>query len=344
MKLFNSAGLIDTVDSFLHVGYMSAYPRQLEPGAYPPGSNEFSQLPSQQIDLTQAFRLSDNVENTQGLLDASAGLTAGLPHSGLWFSVLAFAGTVALLYLVLRRFTVGSPYRSFSASAAAMFAVISIFTFYCNDDNSLPVDKPWEGMSLKAYENPELATRAILFGIIAPAAANIGQTVTTTANIQNEVALPVKNPNEGMRYALDTYGIDGWGNEFQFVVDSEKSDKQDYTIYTVTSSGPDETFNTEDDISATFNQTVNGSWGYSPPNAFFLVSNNDNIEVLFHRWKNKMFEYHDKEAAKKISDSTLFDVLPRSYLSETQIQEIEKAYNAAKSDLSDSPVLLQVFI
>jgi hypothetical protein len=366
MKLI-SASLVEQIDSFLHAGYISAYPRALEPGAYPLGSSSMggTEKLTHQIDMVQALTLGEPATDagTNGL-DAYMSLINSGDSHGLVIGILAITGISALLYLINRDFRDIRPKLARVVTPIALAAMFLSVT-HCKDidpttdpapttslpsASGLPTSPPWEGVSKKSYVHPEQATLAILHGIIVPAIANIGEsyTVDKLANLKNEVAVPMKNPSEGVAYALKTYGIDGYGNEFKF--EYSPSSVVGYVgpkEYKVTSAGADGALDTADDIVASVSQTTNSYWGHSVQHAYYLVARGDQVDLLFHRWNGKMFKYHNEALAKEITGSTLFDVMTvvkDGYgLSESQGTAIKDAFATESEKVDHTPVVLQVF-
>jgi hypothetical protein len=340
MRLFG-ASIVETVDSFLHVGYMSAYPRPLEPDAYPIGSGDSASAAiAHELDMVEALRLGEPAD-AGDLLDASVGVvTGGGGHEMLLLWALTLTGLAALLYL-MRRYTSDQRLR-LAPIAALAFLTMLLSIPHCKDDKSLlfddenlPSDAPWEGEVIRSYVHPEEATVALLNGIVAPALANIGQKVASLANIQEEVALPVRTLSEGQAYALKTYGIDGFGNLMRLEKDvDEKS-------YTVTSAGRDGVHGTDDDISVKVAQNVNDSWGWAAQPAYYLVNHDGQVQVLYHRWKHEMFDYNDKALAEEITGSVKYDVLVR--LNAAQQTAIDTSYSSIAAKADGAPLVLQVF-
>ena len=76
MKLIG-ASIVETIDNFLHAGYMSAYPRPLEPYAYPAGSEYSNAVLTQELDMVEALRLREPAADAGDVLDASVAMVSG---------------------------------------------------------------------------------------------------------------------------------------------------------------------------------------------------------------------------------------------------------------------------
>lgn len=347
MKLI-AASIIEKVDTFLHAGYISAYPRPLQAEAYPVGDG--GDIPAaeivHQLDLTEALRLEESVAAAVpgGGTDTALASLGNLGSSEMMIiGALAMTGVLALVYLLKDRFewrTLG-----FAQAACALFAMLVLLPHCDEESRPLPDDPPWAGVTLRDYANPQDATVAILHGIIVPAVANVGQGVEILPNVQNEVGLPTTALTEGMEYALLTYGIDGWGKEFRLARSPfSDEDGHDFWNYTVTSAGPDGVFDSGDDIAANFAQANNQDWGWHR-NAFYLVKNGDDVQVAFHRWNNKMFEYRNEDQALELTGDGLLDLFIRAdFWSGDQIVTIiNEAFDEEADGLDYNPIVLQVF-
>lgn len=347
MKLFGGS-LLESADSFLHAGYISAYPRALEGSSYPLGADEgVSAVTTHQLDVVEALKLgsSSGQEAQAGdLLSSSISFFSSSNGIHLVLGALTVAGLALLLYLARRQLAQQLSQRVPLFATMGLLALV-MGTANCNKSTGPPAEAPWEGVEVRAYEDPEQATLAILHGLVAPALANIDHKVETLAELQDEVALPTKEQSEGMAYALQTYGLDGYGREFALELEEKKdADEHTYWGYKVTSAGADGVLGTEDDMAAEAVQTVNDHWGYnSLRNAYFLVKKEEKVNVLFHRWDDKMFEYNDRDAAREITGTSLFDILPRENLNQNQLEAIEGAYDESAQGADHAPILLQTF-
>ncbi len=319
-----AASALEAGEAFLHAGYISAYPRQLWSHAYP------SIEPSLQLDVAEALKLKDEVA---GLLDGSASdaLAATVGAGGHWSTLLMgallFFGALGLAHLARsagrKGWAKGAPALGLLALAAGLAC------------NGLPETPPWEGVAKKEYANPADATRVLLHGIVADGIINVGQPIESLANIQDEVGLPTKNPTPGERYALQTYGLDGWGRELRLTSHAEGS-------YEVTSAGPDGQFDNADDLKLAVSQCDDEDWD-SKRHAFFLAQHAGGPAVVFHRWTGDHFEYGNLNAAKELTGNELFDLLPFDKFEASQQAQIQSAWQEASSGKSSRPLVLQVF-
>lgn len=328
------ASLTSAADTFLHSGYISAYPRALRPEQVFPDTYTSSVT---QVDVTEALRLSgEPLVGAAGGSELGSGAVAVAGLEG-WPTVLLVAGgfflALALVYLVRERLA-SRWWRLASVSSVA--AVLLLIFFFTSTWPNLPDSVPWKDVALQEYANPRQATQVLLDGIIADAIINVGQPIHSLANVQNEVGLPVKSLTKGQAYALRTYGIDGWGRAFRLSgPDSGK--------YRVTSAGEDGRFGTADDLSIAVQQCSNESWDQLR-HAFFIRKVGDEHALFFHRWTGKHFRYHDREWAQKLTGGALFDVISSDYSAgEGSKVALESRYEEVAEGLDHEPLVLLVF-
>jgi len=327
------AGVAKVADTFLHAGYISAYPRTLWVDTYG------NQAPEIQLDMVEALRLkAEVVAGATTSSDAPLAAVSSL-GSGDWYTwvaaVAAFFGTVALLYFLQDRYA--GLRRVWAGAGVAFLAVLAFFAVTCQAE--LPDEEPWEEITLKEYENPELATKAILYGIIADGVHNIGQPVSSLANIQDEVGLPVAKPTEGQAYALQTYGIDGWGNDFRLTKEGG--------LYDVRSAGADGKFDTDDDLGIKIDQCDNESWDQHRW-AFFVAKDGDSVMVLYHRWNGDHFKYNNRDKAEAATGDELFDLFTADDLAAEnhdgdQLAFARAAFDAVAGQVDHAPLVLQAY-
>jgi hypothetical protein len=326
-----ASSLIDTAHGFLHAGYISAYPRTMDPSFLP------SDAPKLQVDLAEALRLqgeSLGAATTSGGSASAASLLGQLPG---WSSLLAAALAIVaavLLYQLLDDRTRARAWRVLSAlTGAALLAVLGACSSCRGGLAALPTKAPWEGVALRQYASPEQATRVLLHGIIADGIANVGQPIDMLANIQHEVGIPSRTLTDGQAYALRTYGIDGWGKPFRLT----KGDG-----YRVTSAGPDGAFDTADDLSARVAPCTDANWE-SGRRAFVIRKAGKGYEVLFHRWTGEFFKYHDQAGAAAATGGQLFDRWAWEKLPEEKQKLVAAAYQKVAAGHGREPLVLQVF-
>ncbi|MDX9973290.1 MAG: hypothetical protein RBU21_09910 [FCB group bacterium] len=326
------SGALPATESFLHVGYISAYPREFRPNSTIDGKDIFLQgIP---IDVETALRLKDEAPVSEAAADR-------VQLAGFGGQPLAVSGPAALLLGVffLGVMALYAAKQCGSArkravllgvvAACALSGVASLFAPSKADAYRLPppdTKAPWEGVTTRAYVDPESATRVLMHGIVGDALANANNSVRTLPQIKDEVGLPVAQPTEGERYALQTYGLDGWGQPFRLeglhldiveksarysrpgipVGSSNYLLKPETPRYVLTSAGPDGEFGTSDDLIATIKAFTETCWdeGFR---GLYLHRNGDSYAALFHRWRGLTFKYRDRQRAAEIAGSDLYD-------------------------------------
>ena len=342
MKLLASS-MVEKVGSFLHAGYISAHPRRLYSEAYP-SETKYVELKS--LNLNDALRLEG-----VGGGDDSASVVSGFSHLGpdvrlYVIGALAAVGVLLALWLLKNR-----PQRIFEYVGLTMMMCCGLFAFSnCGTRGTgpprsesrqiqseqrapLPTSIPWQDLSLRKYEDPAAATVAIMKGIIVPALSNTRQWAEALENIQDEVGLPTDSPTEGMKYAIDSYGLDGWGREFR--LSKERSVTRE-----VTSAGPDGRFDSEDDISVRVRLTTNGVWGFHR-NAFYLVEKDSVLRVFFHVWKSDMAITTNADASRALTGTDLFDFFTSAELPEEAWSMARDAYETYAARGHSDTVILQ---
>ena len=331
MKILASS-IQQAADTFLHAGYISAYPRTLYNYAY--GNT----APKLELDVAESLRLQGETlaAATTGdpTVAAAAVATSGGWPGSMLLGVAALAGTVALLVWMRSRLR-GTAFRglaSYGATAAVALAAVGVF--HCGGLDPLPTETPWKGVPLQKYADPSAATKVLLHGIIADGIENVGQPIEMLENIQNEVGLPVGKLTKGQAYALKTYGIDGWGKAFRLTDAGGK--------YTVTSAGADGTFDTSDDLSVSVTQSDDQSWDSNRSVFFVRKGSGGAVVVLFHRWSGEHFLYKNQASAKALTSGDLFDLWTPADLEAKQKAAAEDSYKKAATGVSHEPVVLQV--
>ena len=320
------AGSLQTAaDTFLHAGYISAYPRPYYPHNYG------YQTPKLELDMMEALRLKGEVLASGALPDgvvATAQAVAG-GFSGPQLLV-AGLGLVGLgLAFKLRR-----DWRRALLPMLASVALLLISPSCGETEEPLPTVPPWQGKQVQAYENPELATKALLHGVVADALSSMGREVTSLANIQNEVGLPLASPGAGMKYALIHYGQDGWGKEMRLTRNGAR--------YQVTSAGKDGKFDTSDDLKAQVSGCSDSNWDQYRYGHFIRDDGGEAV-LLIHRWTGEHFKYNDQNRATRLTGSVLFDAIDESKLSDKGKTLTKNALAAAAAKAKHKPLLLHVF-
>lgn len=151
-----------------------------------------------------------------------------------------------------------------------------------------------------SYKDPYSATLVIMHGLLANGVINTNEVITSLDQIHKKVAFPTTKLTAGMKYALDHYSCDGWGNPISFRTINEDS-------YELSSLGADGKPNTKDDIVIRFKRANDENWD-SLRWGWFAQKEGEILSVYFHRWPGELFEYLNKELAQQKSGSTLFDV------------------------------------
>jgi hypothetical protein len=315
-------------ETFLHAGYVSAYPRSFGSYAYEP-------LGDLHWDVAEALRL-------EGETLGDAPIAAALSLNGDWLpmtlGVAVFFGAILAAYSLRERFAV---------PAVALLGLLSVT---CSrgktiDDPSWPAlrtpqiviaeppgDPPWKDLERRRYAHPGDATHVILHGIVADAIINFTTPVHDLAAIQDEVALPTTDLTEGEAYALRSYGLDGWGREMRLSTAGKR--------HTVTSAGADGMFRTEDDISLTVKQCDNESWDISR-HVYFIRPHEGSVAVYYHRYPGTHFRYNHEKEARALTGTRLFDFLRPADLEDFQKTRAERIYASASEGLSHEPLIMQ---
>lgn len=377
MQLF-AASVQEPADLFLHAGYISAHapaPRAMSPET----AKEIFQSyePVIKLDMGEALRLKGEavgigpaqgksgaeIQQARSKLDVGA---LGAEGAALSWGLACFFVGLALLYRLkdhLRR-------RQLSAAIAALVLLLTGFAALAGGFGSIAQTAhdsppPWQGIARRAYAHPQAATQAILYGIIADAAANCPHALNSLADIQKEVGLPARKLTEGQQYALATYGLDGWGRPFRLARVSTqclfaKGDDQPVTVplekwsefenkgyafkrtipahYSITSDGQDGTARTPDDVelqlapfAATSAAWERQRWGY------FVQQIGERHTLFVHRSAGPEYRAHNGWRARKLTGSNLFDAM------ELLEGSADSVYRPLAKELPYHPLVLVVF-
>jgi len=325
MKIL-AGSLQSAADTFLHAGYISAYPRPYYPHAYGYDS------PKIELDLMEALRLKGEVLASGALPDGVAVTAQAAVHGG-WSAPQLLAAGLGLVGLGLA-FKLRREWRHALLPMLASVALLIISPACGEKEEPLPTVPPWQGKQAQIYENPELATKALLHGVVADALSNIGRDVTSLANIQNEVGLPLAAPGKGMEYALTHYGLDGWGKEMQLTKVSGK--------YQVASAGKDGKFGTTDDLKVQVGRCNDSNWDQHRYGHFIRDDGGETV-LLIHRWRGEHFKYNDQNRAKRLTGGVLFDAIGAAKLSDKGKTLSQNALKTAAAKGKHKPLVLQVF-
>jgi len=335
------------IGSFLHAGYVSSSERPIS-SIYDFGHEDLypEMTPKIELEVTSALRLKEAKTEETASITAGAGKPSSFTsNTGVTTSMIAgvsfFILIVGVLY-VLRKHLQSIHKRLIPAVSVTALAIIVIFVGCISARNARSYDLPpedatafWEGVPIQEYADPEQATLAIVYALVAEGLRSISDSVSTLVQIKNEVGLPKKNLTQGERYAIQTYGLDGWGTPFELHGNSEEG-------YTLMSAGPDKIFSTEDDQKFFFYSHRYIDFGYME-RAFFIQKINGELAVCLHRFNWSYFKYYNQEMAIEIMGSDLFDLV---FVGEINKDEFKTAcmdtYNRYKDTFSYEPLILQV--
>ncbi|MBI5544431.1 MAG: hypothetical protein HY901_11105 [Deltaproteobacteria bacterium] len=326
MQIF-AASAARAAETFLHAGYVSAYPREMY--LHPSGE------PKLALELTEALRLKGETLASSWTAGDGAGGAASLGGGGPWMPVLLAAAALVsgLVVWLLLRDRVSASGRRWAAAIAGAGSLVAGLA--CGP--GLPTVPPWQGVAVREYADPQQATVMLLNGLVADGIINVRQPIDSLANIQGEVGLPKKALTEGEAYALQTYGLDGWGREMKLVIVEGEE-----VAYTVKSAGADGIFDSADDLAITVQQADEESWD-SRRWAFFLRKGEQQTPtILFHRWGGELFRYSNRARAEALTGSSLFDALRDEWSSE-QRDALKARYETAAAAVGYEPVLRVVF-
>jgi len=336
MRILASA-LMDSVDQFLHAGYISAYPRTLWPDAL-----LYDSTPSLQLDMVQALQLQG--ETAAAAVGGGGHLaTVAATGSPTIVAAAAAAAVGAVGFALLQRQLRLKP--GTAVAMGAMAGLLAVGHISCGDpgaeEKALPA--PWDGVELQTFADPQAATQAILYGIIADGLANVDFDAEELADIQLEVGLPTKTPTDGMAHALETYGFDGWRNELRFSLREGSDVDGDYVpVYTVTSAGADGSFDTDDDLAIEIRGSLDSTWDQNRWASFLRTDGDGDLALLFHRWRGDHFEYLHQSEAEALTGGELFDVFLADDL-DSFSEDLGALYDTAAADVDHDPILLQVY-
>ncbi len=334
MKIL-AAAITDTVERFLHAGYISAHPRP---------ADEYSILGDGevylQLDMVEALKLQGEVASASVLGDGGSSLAALFATADSTTIIVGAAALAAGTGLAMAGLPSPRRRRTLFLGAGAAL-LLSVAHVSCDvgsqsgntDTDAKTLPPPWEDVELQEYADPTAATQAIQHGIIADAIINIPFSVEALEHLQLEVGLPTTNPSEGMAHALLTYGFDGWGREMRL---SSRGD-----AYTVQSAGPDGSFDTTDDLELAVRRTNEEDWEYERYGVF-LREDSDDLVLIFHRWTGELFEYANETKAQELTGNEVFDVLLEDDL-HNNIDDLRSAYDATAEELDHDPIVLQVY-
>jgi hypothetical protein len=395
MKIL-AGSLEQAASAFLHAGYISAYSRPLNAfqhetlQAYLSGEDlrvysaetdsyvVKSVEPLLTLNMTAALRLEgeDLTDAPQspppaqeatpiGVAPASIGGGAGwdLPLSG----IALFVGAMVIIYSLRELRRRGRLPRWIPIVAVIALVVISV-PVLLGVARALPpkplllppdTPAPWTDVSVQAYADPDSATLAIMYGIVAEALSCVPAPVAHLAQLQNEVGIPSASLTEGQRYALQAYGLDGWGKPLRLesqgidelvlangrLGDSSYSLGREAHFYRLSSAGPDGVFESDDDIVLKIDVATEHMWD-SMQRTFYFCRDGEAPVLMYHRWAGRMFHYHDRERARRLTGTDLFDTLAmgqRHALPGAKAHDpIASTYDTIAAGLPYDPIVLLV--
>lgn len=351
MEIFASSAQVIS-DFFLHAGYSSVSsptPHSISPEAIKEIFTGYE--PVLKLDMAEALRLKGEAIGG-GVSDASMPLLSNITalidgeRIVVILGIVFFIAGLSLIYRYKKDVTPKRFASLLSLLALMLIGFAGAVGGFGTLHHSFVSDKPpWKGITPKAYEHPEDATKAILYGIIADANFDIFRRINTLADLKDEVGLPSRDLTEGQRYALANYGLDGWGHPFRLEkVPSRyimtKSDDAPVTVstselyeyqnkgysletgtvahYSIRSDGADGIPNTADDITAAIMPFNGNHWEYYRWGYFIKHTGKDRL-LFVHRCVAQEYQTAHGWLASRLTGSLLFDVeqIPRDVLSLT---------------------------
>jgi hypothetical protein len=420
------ASILDTVERFLHPGYISAQPTSawprvereiLSPEAYPAQA-----APDLQLDVAEALRLQGEQLAAAAVSGDPTGVLAAGASGPSWCALvlgaLCVTGVAAAYHLASRNPTrpKGRQWRwALASGVAATLALAAACGSYHADEPHSPLgsptaepaspesaddtaaaepaspesagdteaaepaspestadsatppapeaqvgtveptpppEPPWAGVELREYENPEQATQVILYGLIGNALIHRSSSLDSLAWLTGTISLPTPTPTAGQAYALQTFGLDGWGNELRIDADT--------SYHVVRSAGVDETFDTEDDLVLRVpHYSAIGLNGPAPamatPSAWYVVETQNAPYVLFYHPPVPVADVCDyahaccyittvrnEATAAMVSGSSQFGLFTMADLP-LAAQNIQTRYDEIAAQVTYKPLVLEVF-
>lgn len=328
------------IKPFIHSGYMSAYPRSYIPyKMLLPSDSELKV-----ININESVALKNKVDEKELTLENE------LPHSsGFVKDILQpvfTGGYINYLFLPLLMFLWITGIRinrvlekgikgKLILLCAAVLTMAYIVKYDDIDylislkaENSffIPEEVPWKNVKTHEYKDPVAATEVIVKCIVANAVASKRGVVSDMRAIYNKIGLPLsgKNQTPGMKYALITYGLDGWGREIKLSGNQKKG-------FEVRSAGPDGVFNNSDDITAFVDKWDDG-WE-SRISGIYVRYVNGEIIGFINSLSHPLFVKRNSKKAFSVTGSDLYDLI---HLNEN---DINKYFGA---NLEESPLFKEL--
>jgi hypothetical protein len=302
------------VSGFLHAGYLSAFPSRDARTFHFVGKKLLATRDVKLIDVKKALELKE----TTPYADTATAVQPAFPtprlhpaalipeSTGLVIAALFFGCLVSIYFLRMRQMARPWLVTVMLLAAVLVYRAPAMDVHFCN---FLP--RPWRGVPVRQYKDPQAATEVILHALVANAVAGSPPYIKNLAAVQCEVAFPVpeREYTPGMRYAQQTYGRDGWGREFSFV--------PYFYRFRITSAGPDGVFGTPDDITL-FTAACDhewdeierhdyaDSWEHRVGGVYCRRVNGHDV-VLIHRVSDRCFVAAHPDYAQKLTGADLFD-------------------------------------
>ncbi len=254
MRVFSSS-VAQAADTFLHAGYVSATPTGVladHPSLKDPDNLGYVTTMSEAFATeVTAVPLEAAAATAPGTLETFSGaLGAAMP------SMMLAAGAIACVIMLVRLFQ-ARPALPVPATASLLVLLIlgGGFGGACIDEQepgpggqntSQTPDRKVQFIT--TYADPELATTVLLHVILREAVTYhvslLGPAYWLTS-VQEQLALPMDTPDEGLTMALADFTADAWGDELTFLNDDAGELEGAYWIG---SAGEDGLSDTEDDI------------------------------------------------------------------------------------------------
>lgn len=343
MKIF-ATSLTEAADTFLHAGYISAAPSPTDIlGEYPTLWDTANT--GYAVSLETALQLADT---TGG--EAMTVATAGGPGIGPWAALLGVAAAAALGWAAARWWGPARRRMALPRAAVGPPALLAVLL-------AGACLAPWHDLEPRDYVDPEAATRVILGAIVRDALmvkAQSGPLPAGLAGLQGKVALPGGLDSDGVAYALQSYGWDGWARDIEYAKGSTT---------TLTSAGADGEMGTSDDLTHEFE----AGDVYTENRAYYLVRSDDVIWITIRLEPDREANTSDTWGSSaqaggsesKGGDTAAFDAVPLStevlteYFGEwgedeqvdpeTIVAEITAFYETHATGDDPHPVVVQLF-
>lgn len=327
MEILAGSESIQT-DSFLHAGYLSAYPRTYERTARYRLELVAENGQAKLIEVKDALALKQEGDATEAtpIHPAMIGETAEPAPDSVPPGSLLASGFVALIAVCFFAFVASAYYRRLKGirrpgwrpwAIGGVAGLLILCTGYFAGGYSVENGRlvrytwkgtspatppPWEDVEVREYRDPRAATEVILSGLIVNALAGCSNEVLVLSQIRNEVSFPVpfEQYTPGMAYAQQTYGLDGWGRAFTF----EPLPKGKYRI---ASAGPDGLRGNDDDIVLT---TRSKDYDWERLIGGIYVREVDNRYAFFvHRVRHSLFRFANRSGAIAVTKTDRFDMV-----------------------------------